>query len=127
MPTVTRLLIATLTMATLPWPHSPWLHLLWLYLPWPHYRGHTNHGYTYHGYTYYGSDYRCAHDQPQSAQDAIEYCFLVGMPVVCVSISCLALAYPIKGERLCGKQGLYGRPARPKRLVGRGWPKLGGA
>ena len=28
-------------------------------------------------------------------------------------------------EELCGKQGLYGRPTRPKRLIGRGWPKLG--
>ena len=28
------------------------------------------------------------------------------------------------GAFLCGKQGLYGRPARPKRLIGRGWPKL---
>ena len=27
----------------------------------------------------------------------------------------------------CGKQGRYGRPARPKRLIGRGWPKLGTA
>ena len=31
----------------------------------------------------------------------------------------------LKGFLLCGKQGLYGRPARPKRLIGRGWPKLG--
>ena len=29
------------------------------------------------------------------------------------------------GQRLCGKQARYGRPARPKRLAGRGWPKLG--
>ena len=28
---------------------------------------------------------------------------------------------------LCREQGLYGRPAWPKRLVGRGWPKLGAA
>eukprot|EP00964_Phaeocystis_antarctica_P033562 scaffold19028_cov47-Phaeocystis_antarctica.AAC.1 len=27
----------------------------------------------------------------------------------------------------CEKQGRYGRPARPKRLIGRGWPKLGAA
>ena len=28
------------------------------------------------------------------------------------------------GERLCGKRGRYGRPARPERLIGRGWPKF---
>ena len=27
----------------------------------------------------------------------------------------------------CRKQGRYGRSARPKRRVGRGWPKLGAA
>lgn len=43
---------------------------------------------------------RCPHDQPQSAQDAIEYTFLIGVPIVCVSIASLCLAYPIKGERL---------------------------
>ena len=43
---------------------------------------------------------RCPDDQPQAAQDAILYTFLVGMPTVCLSISGLALAYPIKGERL---------------------------
>ena len=31
------------------------------------------------------------------------------------------------GVKLCGKQGRYGRPARPKRLIGRGWPKLAAA
>ena len=31
------------------------------------------------------------------------------------------------GEVLCRKQGRYGRPARPKRLIGRGWPELGAA
>ena len=31
----------------------------------------------------------------------------------------------VKGAKLCGNQGRYGRPARPKRLIGRGWPKLG--
>eukprot|EP00964_Phaeocystis_antarctica_P028319 scaffold15971_cov76-Phaeocystis_antarctica.AAC.3 len=25
----------------------------------------------------------------------------------------------------CGKQGLYGRPARPRRPIGRGWPGRG--
>ena len=29
------------------------------------------------------------------------------------------------GHHLCGKQGRYGWPARPKRLIGRGWPHLG--
>eukprot|EP00964_Phaeocystis_antarctica_P077892 scaffold48399_cov35-Phaeocystis_antarctica.AAC.1 len=33
----------------------------------------------------------------------------------------------LSGSHLCGKQGRYGRPARPKRLIGRGWPKLGAA
>ena len=33
----------------------------------------------------------------------------------------------VDGMKLCGKQGRYGRPARPKRLIGRGWPKLGAA
>ena len=28
---------------------------------------------------------------------------------------------------LCRNQGLYGRPARPNRLIGRGWPELGAA
>ena len=74
--------------------HSPWLwrHLLWLYSLWPYleYYGDIHHGYTY----------RCPHDQPQSAQDAIEYTFLIGVPIVCVSIASLCLAYPIKGERL---------------------------
>eukprot|EP00964_Phaeocystis_antarctica_P146781 scaffold113194_cov61-Phaeocystis_antarctica.AAC.1 len=28
------------------------------------------------------------------------------------------------GPHLCGKQGLYGRPARLKRLIGRGWPSV---
>ena len=28
---------------------------------------------------------------------------------------------------LCREQGLYGRPARPRRRIGRGWPKLGAA
>ena len=27
----------------------------------------------------------------------------------------------------CGEQGRYGRPARPKRLICRGWPHLGAA
>ena len=31
------------------------------------------------------------------------------------------------GATLRGKQGLHGRPARPKRLIGRGWPDLGAA
>ena len=41
----------------------------------------------------------------------------------------LALAKEIsaQGADPCGKQGRYGRPARPKRLIGRGWPKLGAA
>ena len=55
---------------------------------------------THYGYTYYGYTYRCAHDQPQSAKDAIEFTFLIGMPLVCLSITSLAFAYPIKGERL---------------------------
>ena len=28
---------------------------------------------------------------------------------------------------LCRNQGLHGRPARPNRLIGRGWPELGAA
>ena len=32
-----------------------------------------------------------------------------------------------RSGRLCRNQGRRGRPARPKRLVGRGWPKLGAA
>ena len=28
------------------------------------------------------------------------------------------------GERLCENKGRYGRPARPKRLIGRGRPKF---
>ena len=39
--------------------------------------------------------------------------------------SCRAPSSAPKCAMLRGKQGLYGRPARPKRLVGRGWPKLG--
>ena len=41
----------------------------------------------------------------------------------------LALAKEIsaQGADPCGKQGRYGRPARPKRLIGRGWPELGAA
>ena len=31
------------------------------------------------------------------------------------------------GVHLCRDQARYGRPARPKRLIGRGWPKLGAA
>ena len=31
------------------------------------------------------------------------------------------------GVHLCRDQGRYGRPARPKRLIGPGWPKLGAA
>ena len=39
--------------------------------------------------------------------------------------SCRAPSSAPKCAMLRGKQGLYGRPARPKRLIGRGWPKLG--
>ena len=35
------------------------------------------------------------------------------------------IADELLSEPLCGKQGLYGRPARPKRLIGRGWPTFG--
>ena len=35
--------------------------------------------------------------------------------------------YVVAGVPLCEKQGRYGRPARPKRLIGRGWPHPGGA
>ena len=39
----------------------------------------------------------------------------------------LDLASVPQGESPCGKQGLYGRPERPKRLIGRGWPEPGAA
>ena len=48
---------------------------------------------------------RCPHDQPQSARDSIEYTFLIGIPIVCVSISGLALAYPIKVSGLGSGSG----------------------
>ena len=32
-----------------------------------------------------------------------------------------------EGAHPCRKQGPYGRPEPPKRLIGRGWPKLGAA
>ena len=47
--------------------------------------------------------------------------------VVAVAIAALWLVELRWASRLCGKQGLYGRPARPKRLIGRDWPKLGAA
>ena len=31
------------------------------------------------------------------------------------------------GADLCRKQALHGRPAPPKRLIGRGWPEPGAA
>ena len=37
------------------------------------------------------------------------------------------LAFADAGRSPCGKQGLCGRPGRPKRLIGRGWPELGAA
>ena len=35
-----------------------------------------------------------------------------------------AAAVLLAGVDPCGNQGKYGRPARPKRLIGRGWPTL---
>jgi Na+/melibiose symporter-like transporter len=43
---------------------------------------------------------RCPDGQPAAATAAIEYTFLIGSPVICVAMAALALAYPIKGERL---------------------------
>ena len=39
-----------------------------------------------------------------------------------VGASEAAGASHVKGVTLCGKQGRYGRPARPKWPIGRGWP-----
>ena len=43
------------------------------------------------------------------------------------ALCCQSQRHLYTGAYLCEKQGRYGRPARPKRLIGRGWPKLGAA
>ena len=42
----------------------------------------------------------CTHQQTRSAVDAIEYSFLVGLPVISLLTGAISLAYPIQGARL---------------------------
>ena len=65
----------------------------------------------------------CVHEQSRASVSAIEYSFLVGLPIVSLLTAAFALCYPIQGERLRKlKEHMEGADVAPREVVAEALP-----